>query len=271
MGFVNLWGGFGEKPIPLLQEVTLHEPNSRRRNTPESNPVLRQSEDDSKQQAVVRASWGQWIAGYDWTHFVTFTFRDVGRIISAHRACHEVTRRAFRITGTDSRAVIAGEYGSATGRYHLHGLLNMDDCGLVGVVDWWRAQYGITHDRRYDAARGASGYVAKYITKELTQAAEVAIDIYPGSSKWRSCGIRPAGLTWYDRNERDRLWRKNEKIEVEITQGQETPLSKEEKAQIAETLRQENRQIAARYKAEWEWLDARPLTGYDRYIAELGD
>ena len=233
----------------------------RRRFTIPRGPTIRDSTYTGEQTSELRSTWGQWITGQQWTHFITFTFRDIRRCISANRVATSITNRAFRATGQHSRAVIAGEYGGSSGRYHLHGLLHMDARGCERVVDWWRSSYGLTHDRKYDPGRGAGGYVAKYVLKEQGSIAELAI-AEDGDG-------RPPTASKHEQQEKEKEHRKLERLYYEITWGAEKTVEKEEKEKIWQEIRSEKEQLNARYKGVYEWLDERPMSGYDRYLTEL--
>lgn len=246
-----------------------------KRYTRKSDVVVRPSAEDCRSALELRAEWAAWIATFGWNRWGTLTFRDagpgrnVGRRVSAYRASASMCRRAFRITGRSACAAVAGEYGSKSGRYHLHCLLRMDDRGCERALQWWEFTYGLTHDRSYDCRGGADEYITKYILKEESAIGEFALDIYPGRAKWRASGIRTTAPTIFEEQERQKAHWRIESLETEITTGQETPLSAEEKQEIRKTLRAEKARLNRRYEGECVWLDERRMTGYDRYLAEL--
>ncbi len=229
-----------------------------------SDRTLRSRKSRVDKAALLRASWGQWIAGQQWTHFVCFTFRSTRRRVSADRVSTSICCRAWRASGRSATAVVVGERGGSNGRYHLHGLLRMADGGCDRVIDWWRSTYGWTDDRKYDSRRGAAGYVAKYILKEQSAYGELAFSTCSDDGQER----RNHTPTPYELRQRTKAQEKNTSLYFEIAQGQKEPLGPEEKAQIWKALREENLQIARRYRADCPWLDEARLSGYDRYLAE---
>jgi len=134
--------------------------------------------------AELRDALGEWLNGFSWSHWATFTFR-VGcpsDCLREHR--HE---RGWGLSGpSSSRArehvhrfldemprgpgyFYCIERGPWGGRCHGHALLKvrqgpMENSGR-SIDEAWTHRYGRVQLRAYDAERGASYYCGKYITK----------------------------------------------------------------------------------------------------------
>lgn len=124
--------------------------------------------------------YGDWLDGYDWTHWATLTFSRAPTLAGARRW----TERALEKHGVHSAfwATEKGYYG----RWHVHALLDCERRDGLSVVrarlepsaaadetaqalaTWWRRHLGIERTERYDPGRGAVSYVSKYVTKSLS-------------------------------------------------------------------------------------------------------
>ncbi len=150
------------------------------------------------------AAWGEYLAPYDWDHWLTLTFapprpphlggpvrlgparpgperpgpppdyahREFGRFVQRLEDCGSEPVWWFR----------GDELGERLGRLHLHALLG----GTGGLLDAslareWRAGFSLV--KRYDPALGAVHYLTKYATKGLAD--------YDVSGGWRCEPLQP--------------------------------------------------------------------------------
>lgn len=125
--------------------------------------------------------FGDWLSGYEWSHWGTFTFRPYAprpkpglappRLRSvppgpsvefAHREWRRYVRRLERTLYQRIWWFRGDEFGEQLGRLHFHALLG----GAPGVeaellAKPWTA--GFAQVEEYDPNRGAAHYVTKYV------------------------------------------------------------------------------------------------------------
>lgn len=111
---------------------------------------------------------GTFLQRYPWSHFHTLTFRQ----ISSEEYARREWARWLRRVGEEARVPLFWfygiEHGEHFGRLHLHALTgNTERLPREVLRDEWRA--GFSRILEYDTRRGAAHYVAKYVTKELSE------------------------------------------------------------------------------------------------------
>lgn len=118
--------------------------------------------------------WSEFIDRYDWQGFWTLTFEHDFSFWSAQKAFKRWASQ-FTVSEPSSLSFIGfAEWGKRDPRVpHIHCLTRLER--LPRVVMWkeWFKRYGRARSEAYDTARGGKWYLAKYVTKELT---EVIID-----------------------------------------------------------------------------------------------
>lgn len=138
--------------------------------------------------------FGAWLDTQEWDLWATFTLRsavysrqtyagDPVAVAPTLKRCRAATERAFRDLGIH-RAFWATERGFH-GRWHVHALLEAQGGEAVSLVStngadhirtqqaeavdsYWRRKHGIASVEPYIQTRGAAGYCAKYVTKQLS-------------------------------------------------------------------------------------------------------
>lgn len=119
---------------------------------------------------------GEWLDGVSpWTFWATFTYRNSPSLPSVRRSMSR-----FNEEISPSLMFWGSESGACTGRNHVHALLYFDEnrisMPLFGAVPissraiWSKAfkRFGRSHVDVFDPERGASHYVAKYVSKRLS-------------------------------------------------------------------------------------------------------
>jgi len=133
-----------------------------------------------------RIVFGEWLAGFRWTAWGTFTFRPGcprycplehehkrgwgGDGPSPQRAFHHFGRFIDTLKGPRVGVFYCVERGGIGGRSHCHALLRIDagpmEVTRKGVDHAWGDRYGRCQIRAYDSELGAVHYLTKYLTKE---------------------------------------------------------------------------------------------------------
>ena len=118
---------------------------------------------------TVSDQYADWLSTYDWSHWITLTYRDYSP--TEHAAMRHLgrVRKKRQCEGLQYFACV--ENGEKYGRTHLHLLAIFPKLGTPRVEDFdqtWRDSYGLTHIRNYRDTGGAASYASKYCTKDLT-------------------------------------------------------------------------------------------------------
>jgi len=128
---------------------------------------------------------GEWLNGFHWTHWATFTFRpgcprDCPQEHhcksgwgsdgpSTSRARHHTERFLNTLPGPRLGYFYCVERGGIGGRAHAHALLSIEPVamGVTGksIDHAWGSRFGRCQLRSYDPELGAAHYCGKYITK----------------------------------------------------------------------------------------------------------
>lgn len=105
---------------------------------------------------------GEWLSGFHWDYFATYTFRTPHSKFGA--LGH--TRRHIREQGVGG-AVLFAEPFTWRDDYHVHSLERLEGLGLDDYMGKLSAaqRLGRCRIERYDSELGATYYVAKYLTK----------------------------------------------------------------------------------------------------------
>jgi len=118
---------------------------------------------DPQTQAV----FGEWLSGFEWDYFGTFTFGHPRRSSGITPVIRWWSYMAANCPSVYARAFVADEFDRDHSRVHVHALLHSDP---VAVQDrlWgsWRKHWGRERILRFDPGKGAAWYCAKYLLKE---------------------------------------------------------------------------------------------------------
>lgn len=116
----------------------------------------------------LHAALGSFLEGFRWDHFHTLTFRQESGDDYARREWWRYQRHVEHAAGVATSWFYGIEFGERFGRVHIHALTaNTERLPRSLMAAEWRAGFSRILD--YDAGRGASHYVAKYVTKELAE------------------------------------------------------------------------------------------------------
>ena len=122
-------------------------------------------------------TWVPFLKDIGWTQFATFTTRKPITVKSARRIMEQVGfeilrpgQKMFWAAETFQLGVRSG-YLTDDGKvhkasYHIHALIETRRSPSQ-VAKWYDEHFGRVQIKRYDKNKGAVGYVAKYITKQV--------------------------------------------------------------------------------------------------------
>ncbi len=121
-------------------------------------------------QLPIIQAYSDWLDKIPWDFWCTLTFRYDPTPRAALRAFHTWLDQSEFWYRSDYYGFVVTEDGRLNGRTHLHALM-----GTLGHLEayrkelWreWHQRFGRARLEPYDKGKGASGYIAKYITKEL--------------------------------------------------------------------------------------------------------
>ena len=222
----------------------------------------RSSKVDVSEPVDIEGEFGDWLlqCGIRWTTVATLTFRN---------PCHNQVERLgarsvnaiWRATGRGAVSFICAEFGSVTGRYHLHGLYDCDLAGRSALRKFWRMAHGVVSLKTFEPGRGFSRYVSKYVTKETRGYGEW--NFFSSYGDWDEIQERPEYAAHQYEIEADRSWAKFQKNLRQRIEFGKVWQEKEKK---------EGRYVgmAGGSPADDDWVDTRPMSGYTRYLSELG-
>jgi hypothetical protein len=117
-----------------------------------------------------QSSLASWLDARPWDYWYTVTYRD-----SLSRDAVARTQRKLQRDWNPAQHFWACEDGSVTGRHHAHGLLRWDESDHLiqpQATELWSycfEKWGRSHVDVYEPTVGATGYVAKYVSKEITE------------------------------------------------------------------------------------------------------
>jgi hypothetical protein len=125
----------------------------------------------SKAQAKQRIidAMGKWLSGYKWDYFVTLTFDPLNPLkdtISAKKRFRQWINHELRKDGRVVQYALGVERFRMSDFLHLHALINgVGDMKFSDLGQAWRRRnVGYNTIKKYDPEKGASWYVAKYVT-----------------------------------------------------------------------------------------------------------
>lgn len=111
---------------------------------------------------------GSFLEGYQWSHFHTLTFRQASGEEYARREWQRYLRQLQLTAGVPLQWFYGIEHGERFGRVHVHALTgNTERMPRSVMAEHWRAGFSRILD--YQPGRGASHYLAKYVTKEMSE------------------------------------------------------------------------------------------------------
>lgn len=109
---------------------------------------------------------------HTWSHWCTFTTQRELTIKGARRLAQNIALDFCEptILHPETFLLWAAEPFDCKDGYHIHALINVPKTwkGLKQIETSKRQRYGISHFEAYDKRRGAKHYIAKYITKDLS-------------------------------------------------------------------------------------------------------
>ena len=115
-------------------------------------------------------SWGLFLSQFHWDWFVTLTFRDPQPSFRANRLYQRFARDVERAAGLGVAWFMVFEYGSRTGRLHIHALmLNVAHLNRLMWMEEWNQRAGYARILPFDRSKGAAFYCAKYVTKTSSE------------------------------------------------------------------------------------------------------
>jgi len=119
--------------------------------------------------------YGNWLNGYNWQYFGTFTTGYEMTIRTARRSMEGLFRELLK-AGKTNMFWVAESFELKDG-YHTHALLSVPEVlQYKNIIDIWQKVSGGSSRgvwnridlQKYNKARGAGYYVSKYVTKRLT-------------------------------------------------------------------------------------------------------
>lgn len=111
---------------------------------------------------------GSFLERYRWAHFHTLTFRQDSGEEYARREWWRYERRVAAAANVPIHWFYGIEHGAIGGRVHVHALTgNTERLPRTLMAEEWRSGFSRILD--YEPNKGASHYVAKYVTKELAE------------------------------------------------------------------------------------------------------
>src|SRR6516225_2498584 len=118
--------------------------------------VARREECVSVQSHLAEA-FGEFLSGYLWDWFCTFTFRDLVPSFTAHRRFRYFMLDVEQAAGLPIAWFRADEYGPHGGRLHLHALVsNVAHLHRFTWMNRWEKRNGYARILPFDPERGAA-------------------------------------------------------------------------------------------------------------------
>lgn len=111
---------------------------------------------------------GSFLEKYPWSHFHTLTFARESGEEYARREWRRYLRLVQLSAGVPLQWFFGIEHGERFGRVHVHALTgNTERLPRSLIAEHWRAGFSRILD--YERGKGASHYLAKYVTKEMSE------------------------------------------------------------------------------------------------------
>jgi hypothetical protein len=118
---------------------------------------------------ALHATWGSFLAEFEWDWFATFTFRYRTGPDAARRSYRQFTSSLETSAGEPIGWFVIEEIG-ALGRFHMHALIL--NVSALSVEHWrraWHSRYGEARIVRFEPTLGAAYYCAKNILGMKTE------------------------------------------------------------------------------------------------------
>lgn len=119
---------------------------------------------ERRSSEALHEHWRTLLEGIDWTHFATLTTRYVISLDQIRRLMTQHSRRWCCYD--DQRMFWVAESFRDRGGYHAHCLLK-SHLWATDLWKYWVHRYGRARVEIFNPNIGASGYVTKYVTKEI--------------------------------------------------------------------------------------------------------
>lgn len=117
----------------------------------------------------LRQQWCRLLDHYNWTYFVTLTFKDIPKTFTAQ---NRIKRFLSYIAGIEKRKIayyVCMEF-TRIGTPHFHLLVgNLEGLRYSEWSKWWFTRYGYITFKVYDPKKGAIHYLTKYVIKDNYQ------------------------------------------------------------------------------------------------------
>lgn len=126
---------------------------------------------------TVLLQYGKWLEDQPWDYFATFTTKYSITLKSARRMMGGLSKKVC--VRSDSMIFWVAEKFQLRDGYHMHALIRTP-IDSRQLWSWWFKRYGRNEIRAFRPDVGATGYVAKYVTKNLT---DYDVEIRPASGQ----------------------------------------------------------------------------------------
>jgi hypothetical protein len=124
----------------------------------------------------ITSAWGNYLAQYEWTHFLTLTTASSPGCARLVREFRRLVHRIERIGKSEVRWMYVIE--NATGRPHIHALLWQERPVAPRTIECeWRL--GIAQARQFDSERGGAYYLVKELCADSTDTYDVSSQAPP--------------------------------------------------------------------------------------------
>jgi len=130
-------------------------------------------EESALMDAETITAMGDWLNGFTWDYFGTFTFRKARRTSGIDPVIRWWNYMAAGCPSVGARAFVCDESHRDGERIHVHALLQSDPQAHQDYL-WgsWRKYWGRERILKFDQSLGASWYCSKYLLKEKRDTAE---------------------------------------------------------------------------------------------------
>lgn len=113
-------------------------------------------------------AWGDFLSQYRWDWFVTLTFEGDVKTFTAHRRCNVWLRSLEKAAGQPIAWFRGDEFGEKFGKFHMHLLIaNVAHLHRFTWMKQWKDRNGFARIFEFDPSKGATYYIAKYVTKQF--------------------------------------------------------------------------------------------------------
>jgi len=124
----------------------------------------------------LRRGWIELFSRYDWDWYCTFTPKDLPKSYTMvnrfTKFVHALQKEEEILVGY----VMVTEWFKLRKCYHLHALLgNVAQASRSRWWHWWSYRYGRMTLEQYEADKGATSYLTKYVSKEVYDSSSVYI------------------------------------------------------------------------------------------------